>query len=295
MDQQPFFSIIVPSYNRAAILAECLQQILTQTFQSFEVIVVDDGSTDNTADVVAALSDSRIRYFKTENRERSHARNYGAAHAQGTYLNFFDSDDWMYPSRLQEVYAFIRTQGNPPVMFTQYDFVNEHNEVVGKMERHYNSFTKDILFNNFLATNAVFIKRELAVTFPFHDDRRIITAEDWELWLRVHAAFDFVEYKKSTFAIREHAGRSLATIPAHRIVARDTYFATLVAGNEAMIQKFGARAVKLFMADRFTFIALSLIIEKDKKGAATYLLRALKTSRGVISRKRFWAVLKKLV
>lgn len=295
MDPQPYFSIVIPTYNRAAILAESLKGILQQTFQSYEVLIVDDGSTDHTQATVEEFTDSRIKYFKTENRERSHARNYGAMHARGLYVNYFDSDDVMYPDRLRVAYDFINAHAEPTVFFTHYDFVNERNEKIGRMERHFKSFTKDILFNNFLAANSVFIKREIALLFPFHDDRRLITAEDWELWLRVHSVYDFLESSQSTFAIRQHEGRSLATIPAARVMERDTYFAFQVDHNPSLHKKFGTAAVRLFKADRFTFIALTWVQEGKKRLATKFLFRAFTTSLRVLIRRRFWAVLKKLI
>ena len=89
----PLFSIIMPSYNRAHLIPRAIQSILNQSFRDFELVIVDDGSSDNTRDVVRGFKDSRIRYVHQENRGVSAARNLGASQAQGCYVTFLDSDD----------------------------------------------------------------------------------------------------------------------------------------------------------------------------------------------------------
>ncbi|MCS6985063.1 MAG: glycosyltransferase family 2 protein, partial [Leptospiraceae bacterium] len=79
----PFFSVILPTYNRASWLPRSIQSVLDQKFQDFELIIVDDGSTDNTREVVAHFSDPRIKYYYKENQERSAARNFGIRKASG--------------------------------------------------------------------------------------------------------------------------------------------------------------------------------------------------------------------
>lgn len=292
---RPFFSIIVPTYNRAHYLVGNLMTIINQTFESFEIIIVDDGSTDHTEQEVLGIVSSKIRYFKTANRERSHARNYGLKMASGLYVNFFDSDDIMYADRLKNVSDFLQKNAFPDIMFTHYDFVDEHSNVINKMKRFYKSFTKDILFNNFLATGSVFLKRELAAEFPFHEDRRIITAEDWELWLRVHTQCEFAEYRKATFAILQHSQRSLATISTTRIEERDLYFVSLIRGNSSFISKYTREDQNLFIADRYTFIALAFAIEGSTSRSIYYLVKSFTSSIRVLTRKRFWGCIKNIL
>jgi glycosyltransferase involved in cell wall biosynthesis len=290
-----FFSIIIPSYNRCIQLEATLASILKQTFTNFEVIVVDDGSTDDTGPMVSSFQNDTIQYFRTENQERALARNFGLTKAQGVYVNYFDSDDIMYPKRLQQVYEFITRNNNPPVLFTHYDFIDRSGKVLEPMKRFYSSFTKDILFNNFLSTGSVFLHRSVALQYPFHIDRRILTAEDWEIWLRLHTYFNFMECKTRTFGIVQHPGRSLVEISPNQVSERDEYFAELVAANAVMIEKYSQHEINLFRADRFTFIALSQSLVQNKQLAFQFLRKALRCSPLVIIRKRFWAVALKII
>ena len=100
--ETPLFSIIIPTYNRAALIAKTLDTVLTQTLYSYEVLIIDDGSTDNTEAIVQPYLDDKVKYYKKENAERAAARNYGTRLAKGAYVNLFDSDDCMFPYHLEE-------------------------------------------------------------------------------------------------------------------------------------------------------------------------------------------------
>jgi glycosyltransferase involved in cell wall biosynthesis len=100
-----FFSVIIPTYNRAEQIVVALQSVLAQTFHAFEVVVVDDGSQDNTKDIVTGLQDSRIQYVYQSNSGVAHARNAGAWVAKGKYLVFLDSDDVLTPGYLEKLHV----------------------------------------------------------------------------------------------------------------------------------------------------------------------------------------------
>jgi glycosyltransferase involved in cell wall biosynthesis len=105
----PLFSVIIPTYNRAPLLGACIEAVLKQKFTDWELIVVDDGSTDNTEEVVFPyLQDKRCKYIKQENKGVSAARNKGAAIANGNYLLFLDSDDFVATNWLESFYATTR-------------------------------------------------------------------------------------------------------------------------------------------------------------------------------------------
>jgi len=113
----PFFSIIIPTYNRAYIISKTVNSVVNQSFTDWELIVVDDGSTDNTAEIIKEFNDKRIHYFWKKNEERSIARNFGIKKAAGTYLCFLDSDDSFLPNHLQELKKEIDRQKEPVAIF----------------------------------------------------------------------------------------------------------------------------------------------------------------------------------
>lgn len=289
-----FFSIIIPTYNRANIIGRTISSVIQQGFNHWELIIVDDGSVDHTAEIVNAFADDRIRYFKIQNIERGAARNYGLQQATGMYVNYFDSDDIMNPDRLQLISEFIEQANSPSVMYSQFDYIDSSGKIVDEMKRVYASFSEDLLHNNFLAASSVFLKRTVATQFLFHEDRRLATAEDWELWLRVNTQHDFAELRRRTFSIVEHTNRSLSTISAQRIEERDLYFLKVIKENPVFEKKYGMKKTNLFMADRYTFIALTYAMVNEKTKALRFLRKSVKTSVDVLMRRRFWGTVKNL-
>ncbi len=104
----PFFSIIVPTYNRALILSHAIESIVSQKFKDFELIIIDDGSADNTKELVDSFNDNRIRYIYQVNSGVCVARNTGIFAANGKYITFLDSDDWAESNWLEDFYSQIK-------------------------------------------------------------------------------------------------------------------------------------------------------------------------------------------
>ena len=92
----PKVTVVIPTYNRAHLIKDAVESVLNQTYQDFELIVIDDGSTDNTREVLAVYKD-KLTYIYQENQGRSSARNHGIELAQGEYIAFLDSDDVWFP------------------------------------------------------------------------------------------------------------------------------------------------------------------------------------------------------
>jgi glycosyltransferase involved in cell wall biosynthesis len=111
----PRVSVIIPTHNRAELLSEAIESVLGQTYRDFELIVVDDGSTDRTSEVVSGIRDPRIIYQSQEKQERGAARNNGVAMSRGEYLTFLDDDDWYLPTKLElQVAALDARPDRPP-------------------------------------------------------------------------------------------------------------------------------------------------------------------------------------
>lgn len=127
----PFFSIIIPTFNRAHIIHRPIDSIIAQTFTDWELIIVDDGSTDNTKDIVGSYNDKRIRYVYQENLERSAARNHGIKLAQGEWICFQDSDDEYLPDHLQVLFNGIERHPDYKVLRTGL-LIYENGKFIGK-------------------------------------------------------------------------------------------------------------------------------------------------------------------
>ena len=96
-----FFSFIIPTFNRSHLLKKTINSLLNQKYKNFEIIIIDDGSTDSTRQIINKIDNSKIKYYFQENQERGVARNIGFSKSRGDYINFFDSDDIAYDNLLE--------------------------------------------------------------------------------------------------------------------------------------------------------------------------------------------------
>ena len=198
------FSIIIPSYNRANHLPKAIESVLVQSFTDWELIIVDDGSTDNTSDVVSSYNDPRIKYIYQENAERSAARNNGIRNAKGEWICFLDSDDVYAPNHLQVIS----------------EYVEKENLLTGlictglKQQRDLNTKKKTFLnlSNNilteisekFLIPTQVCIHRTILQKEQFNERFRLW--EDTHLWLRIAAQFPVYQIEVYTSIQNFHDG-----------------------------------------------------------------------------------------
>ncbi len=113
----PKVSVVIPTYNRGHTVCEAIESVLAQTFGDFEVIVVDDGSADDSAEKIAAIRDSRVRYIRQSNAGVSAARNRGVAEARGEIISFLDSDDLWKPEKLTHEVRFLEEHPEVPAVF----------------------------------------------------------------------------------------------------------------------------------------------------------------------------------
>ena len=111
-DNTPFYSVVIPAYNRASVIGNAIASVRAQTYQDFEIVVVDDGSTDDPLPVLEAFGDPRIRYIRQQNGGGAAARNRGIDNARGQFIAFLDSDDCFLPDHLQAMHAIVGQQAN---------------------------------------------------------------------------------------------------------------------------------------------------------------------------------------
>lgn len=210
----PFFSIVVPTYNRAALIGETIETILAQDFPDFELIIVDDGSKDDTAAVVGNYSDPRLRYLCKENGERGAARNFGFRHAKGDYVVFFDSDDWMHADHLSTLKQAIDRQPRSGDFFsTKFCFKTDEGKPAGRGNegRAGGRYGLDEMLRGNVFGCLVAVPRIDRTLCYFEEDRRYAIMEDWLFLVENLSKGRGVQLvDKVTISMRAHDGRSMA-------------------------------------------------------------------------------------
>ena len=184
-------SIIIPTYNRADVLITSIQSVLQQTYTDFELLIVDDGSTDNTDIMVESLRDNRIRYLKIpENKGVAAARNEGIRQARYAYIAFQDSDDYWKPDKLEKQMTFLTTKPETGLLYCPYEcqkadgtplLVPDQN--IPSEEKQGNIY-RYMLLRNTIGTPGVLVRRQCLEKSGLFCES-LTCLEDWELFLRI--------------------------------------------------------------------------------------------------------------
>jgi len=183
------FSVVIPTYNRADKLKNCLESLLNQTYKNFEVIVSDDGSSDNTSEIVEAAKRRglQVKYIYNSNwGGPARPRNIGIKNSKYKWICFLDSDDWWYPEKLENIVPFC----NENYDFIYHDFKLYVNGVLTK-KRLKGRQLKQPVFNdlfindNCIINSAVCVRKDIIEKAGgFSEDKELIVVEDYDLWLR---------------------------------------------------------------------------------------------------------------
>jgi len=188
-------SVVVPTYNRAHMLGRSIRSILAQTFQDFEIIVVDDGSTDDTQKVVRSFGDRRIRYVQhDENKGEAAARNTGIRLAKGEYIASQDSDDEWLPEKLAKQVEVL--DNSPPDVGVVYTgFWKSHDGrktyIPFSWVKHPNgNIHKQLLRGNFIGSPVTLIRKGCFEKVGMFDER-LANVVDWEMWIRISKYYHF--------------------------------------------------------------------------------------------------------
>jgi len=181
----PEVSIIIPAYNQGHYLGEAIESALGQTYTDFEVIVVDDGSTDHTCQVAHSYSDARLRYIYQENRGLSAARNTGICNSSGQYLTFLDSDDQFLPEKLALLVKELEIHPELGMVAGQAIPVDEKGLQVGKIfDKPLPDEPRQLLLGNPLHVGSVMLRRDWQEKAGLFDEA-LRSYEDWDMWLRL--------------------------------------------------------------------------------------------------------------
>ena len=182
-------SIVIPTYNARAFLPDALESALAQTYTNCEIIIIDDGSTDGTGDLVAECYGERVRYVFQANGGASDARNHGLRVARGELVQLLDADDVLHPEKVARGVAIFEQQPETVLVYTDYDemLVDGHTVIPTEHPIRPGGDVLCTLYrDNVVAHSTVLMRRQAALDVGGYDTNLVI-GEDWDLWLRLAA------------------------------------------------------------------------------------------------------------
>lgn len=221
MEKEVKVSVVIPTYNSVRYVTVAIESVLAQTFKDFEILVIDDGSTDNTREVLEKYA-SPIRYLYKPNGGVSSARNYGIENARGKYIAFLDADDLWLPEKLERQVALLEADEEIGLCYAATEKVDENLQPKSHIEaKAFDDYCEALLLNlNIVAgsCSSAIVRRDIAQqTNGF--DAQFSTCADWEYWLRLSLLTKFAPVAEYLVKYRDVTG-SMSSNPY--VSKRDT-------------------------------------------------------------------------
>jgi glycosyltransferase involved in cell wall biosynthesis len=205
---KPFFSVIMPTYNRRHMIGKAIDSVIAQTFSDWELVITDDGSTDKTEELVGLYKDPRITYLEQENHGRSAARNLAIEKAKGVYICFLDSDDYYLPDHLESFHRVIERNNNKDALYYCNTYRDEGNGLIKEKFPAFsgNNPVEFVLFNVIGVPRAC-LPAQILKIYKFNPD--ISIGEDIELWVRVLEQYPLIATGEYTVVYTHHTERTV--------------------------------------------------------------------------------------
>jgi glycosyltransferase involved in cell wall biosynthesis len=293
---KPFFSIIIPTYNRGHLISIAIESVLNQTFQDFELIVIDDGSIDNTEQIVSENYKDRLFYKKIINSERGAARNRGIEISKGRYITFLDSDDFLLPNYLEHAKEMLIGYNYPSFYHQGYKVCKPNGKIVRNID-FLDTPKLDITIlakGNPLSCMGIFIEYNVFKYFKFNEDRNLSGSEDWEFWLRLAANYGVYTSNLVTAVLVDHTKRSVNQYREEELLKRKELALKSAFSDKEVAIKYN-RLKKTMEANCDSYISLHLAISKHRNEAIKYLIRSILLDTSVLFQRRFVAIVKYIV
>ena len=290
---QPFFSVVIPTYNREKLIGKTLTTVLQQTCQDFEIIIVDNCSTDDTVKVLQPfLADTRIRlHVQEKNYERSRSRNKGMELATGKFLTFLDSDDLLYPHALELAMKYANEHTDARFFHEYY----ESRDTEGRLVYRYPfpakgvDLRKRLFLANFLSCIAVYISRDVYTNYLFDENKASLGSEDWDFWLRISADHDLGVIPVVSAAIVQHDERTVAGNRAAAIIDRKEYYLNKYRNDKILYNKI-SDYLPVFESGFYLYTSTVAWQSRNFGKGYGYLAKALRRSPSILSSAVFWKI-----
>lgn len=205
---QPLVSIVMPIYNTERYLPEAVRSVLAQTYQNWELLVLNDESPGDARSVMAGFDDPRIRFLEHKNGGPAFTRNRGIQESRGEFIAFLDSDDVWLPEKLDKQLALFRRNPDVGVVYSQRETIDEQGCVLQgyKPQLHSGMILDRLYVDNFVCMSSAIMKRAVFEKVGLIDER-LRMSEDFDYWLRVACFFSFAPLDEALVRYRVHTAQ----------------------------------------------------------------------------------------
>ncbi|WP_414828110.1 glycosyltransferase family 2 protein [Alteromonas sp. H39] len=237
----PTVSVIIPVFNAGKFIRSTLESVFSQTYTDFEVVIVNDGSTDDSESVIRSFNDNRIVYIAQENGGVSAARNNGIFHAQGKYVAFLDADDLWHPEKLRLQVAALEENPDVHLCYCDREVFGSDSDVttntsvdLPEIENTQESLFLQLLKHNHIQCSSVIVRKSLLSRAGIFDSN-LAASEDSDLWIRASRHTDFIHITHPLSFYRHHDSNTIHTVEfrRNRLFAEMMFFARWIKDKSA--------------------------------------------------------------
>lgn len=284
LSNMPKVSVIIPTYNYGQYIDKSIDSVLSQTYTDFEIIVVDDGSTDNTKTIIETKYGSKVRYFYQKNKGAPAARNKGIAESVGEYLVFLDADDIFYPDNLEKKVDLLDKRKNDGFVYSDGYYVNEQSNKMAKSSSWLLSAAGEKLSGDIflkllegykIETIAAFFRRATIIDAEGFDEK-LLCLQDYDLILRVsfNNTCSFID--ECLFETLRHTGSvSSSTSTLNTYKSKSLIINKIERMYSHKAEALGAKWKKI-LAARYFFDGTIAYDVNDYESARKYFIRSIR-------------------
>ena len=219
---KPLISVILPVYNGERTIEETIRSVLNQTFSDFELIIINDGSQDNTLKAIEKIEDTRIQVFSYPNAGQAASRNRGISKAKGEYIAFIDADDLWTHDKLEAQLDALQEHPTAALAYSWTDYIDESGKLLhpGRHTTANGKVLEKLIVNNFLENGSNPLIRKSVFEKVGVFEESLPPAEDWDLWLRTAEEYEFVCVPAAQILYRVTVNSSSSNIIKQEIQCR---------------------------------------------------------------------------
>lgn len=269
----PKISAVIPVYNHQDFIADCIQSVLNQTYKDFEIIVIDDGSTDSTPEIIYGFGD-KVKYVRQQNRGVAAALNTAIRHSAGEYIAWLSSDDAFMPTKLNEQINFLNKNPDIDIVYTDFYYIDSTGKIISTARSPYyedkREFLCNMLISNFINGCSIMFKRTCIDKVGYFDENMKYHA-DGDMWFRMLKHFKFGHIPKPLLRYRWHTSNLTHNFKETKSFFYIYYKKIFELYN---VSDFFEKGTYISNA----YLKIALILEKRRlyNMAFSYLVRAIK-------------------
>jgi len=218
-------SVVIPTYNREKLVIEAIKSAINQTYRPLEIIIIDDGSSDNTSSKVEILisktkvSNCSFKYIKQLNKGGNSARNVGVKNSQGKYIAFLDSDDLWLPKKLEMQIKLMNIKSEIGAIYCGVKEYDSDTKIMSEEKREFKqgSILKELLIKDITAPTSTFMIKKKVFKHTGLFDESLNARQDWDMWIRIAEKYEIHAVEKNLSVLRLHRGTRTASNPLNEI------------------------------------------------------------------------------